>query len=108
LIAYEGGDYFCEGPQQLAQKIGHHRHSAEVVVFETMQRLMAMCLSSAIAACSAELPSFLAKPSSTDIERDQAQCRSEAAQSGGGAITVAEMDRLVDECMKAKGHPAPG
>ena len=73
-----------------------------------MHRWIALYLCSALAACSAELPSFLVKPSSDDIERDKAQCRSEAAQSVGGALTVTEMDRLVDECMKAKGHKAPG
>jgi hypothetical protein len=72
-----------------------------------MQRLIALCLSSALAACSAELPSFLANPSSANMERDKAECRSQAAQSAGGAITVAEMDSLVDECVKAKGHTGP-
>jgi hypothetical protein len=72
-----------------------------------MQRLIALCLGSALTACSAELPSFLASPPSAVIERDKAQCRTEAAQSAGGAITVAEMDSLIDECMKSKGHTGP-
>lgn len=72
-----------------------------------MQRLIALGLSSALAACSAVLPSFLANPSSDDIDRDRAQCASQAAQSGGGAITVAETDNLINECMKAKGHTVP-
>jgi hypothetical protein len=72
-----------------------------------MQRSIALCLSSVLAACSAELPSFLTNPSAADLERDKAQCTSEVAQFGGGANTVAEMDHLIDECMKAKGHTAP-
>jgi hypothetical protein len=71
-----------------------------------MHRLIALCLSSALTACSAALPSFLDNPSHADIERDKAQCTSRAAQSGGGAITVAEVDSLINECMKAKGHTA--